>query len=68
MEKNIIDLKEGSRIHLMGICGTAMGSLAGILKGRGFEVTGSDENIYPPMSTQLENLGISIMQGFKRKS
>jgi UDP-N-acetylmuramate: L-alanyl-gamma-D-glutamyl-meso-diaminopimelate ligase len=50
--------------HLIGICGTAMASLAGMLKAKGFEVTGSDENVYPPMSTQLEALGISICQGF----
>ncbi|MEO8435093.1 MAG: UDP-N-acetylmuramate:L-alanyl-gamma-D-glutamyl-meso-diaminopimelate ligase [Pyrinomonadaceae bacterium] len=50
--------------HLIGICGTAMASLAGMLKARGAMVTGSDENVYPPMSTMLESLGISIMQGY----
>ncbi|MBN2419598.1 MAG: hypothetical protein JXL81_09460, partial [Deltaproteobacteria bacterium] len=44
-------------IHLMGICGTAMASLAGILKNKGFYVTGSDQNVYPPMSTMLEDMG-----------
>jgi UDP-N-acetylmuramate: L-alanyl-gamma-D-glutamyl-meso-diaminopimelate ligase len=48
------------RIHLSAICGTAMASLAGLLRERGHEVTGSDENVYPPMSTQLEGLGIPI--------
>ncbi|MBI2082527.1 MAG: UDP-N-acetylmuramate:L-alanyl-gamma-D-glutamyl-meso-diaminopimelate ligase [Deltaproteobacteria bacterium] len=52
------------RIHLTAICGMGMGSLAGLLKGKGFEVTGSDQQVYPPMSTQLEQLGISIQQGF----
>lgn len=61
-------LKPGAHIHMMGICGTAMGSLAGLLKERGFKVTGSDQNVYPPMSTQLENLGIKIMQGYKREN
>src|ERR1043165_1988617 len=50
---------------LIGICGTAMASLAGMLQARGHAVTGSDQNVYPPMSTQLEALGIQIMQGYK---
>src|SRR5688572_23078132 len=49
--------------HLIGICGTAMASLAGMLQARGHRVTGSDQNVYPPMSTQLEALGIEIMEG-----
>lgn len=63
-----MDLKPGSHIHLMGICGTAMASLAGLLKDRGFKITGSDSNPYPPMSTQLESLGISIMKGYAAKN
>src|SRR5436853_5780287 len=51
--------------HLIGICGTAMASLAGMLQARGHRVTGSDQNVYPPMSTQLEALGIEIMQGYR---
>lgn len=62
---SITNLKPGAHVHLMGICGTAMGSLAGILQEKGFRVSGSDENVYPPMSTQLEKLGIEIMKGFK---
>src|SRR5260370_13737623 len=50
--------------HLIGICGTAMASLAGMLQVRGHRVTGSDENVYPPMSTMLESLGIQILQGY----
>jgi UDP-N-acetylmuramate: L-alanyl-gamma-D-glutamyl-meso-diaminopimelate ligase len=50
--------------HLIGICGTAMASLAGMLQARGHHVTGSDENVYPPMSTMLEGLGIRIMRGY----
>jgi UDP-N-acetylmuramate: L-alanyl-gamma-D-glutamyl-meso-diaminopimelate ligase len=50
--------------HLIGICGTAMASLAGMLQARGFKVTGSDQNVYPPMSTQLEALGIQILNGY----
>ena len=51
--------------HLIGICGTAMASLAGMLQAKGHKVTGSDQNVYPPMSTQLEELGIEIMKGYK---
>ncbi|HEX6188943.1 MAG TPA: UDP-N-acetylmuramate:L-alanyl-gamma-D-glutamyl-meso-diaminopimelate ligase [Pyrinomonadaceae bacterium] len=51
--------------HLIGICGTAMASLAGMLQARGHRVTGSDEHVYPPMSTMLEGLGISILPGYK---
>src|ERR671912_2825646 len=50
--------------HLIGICGTAMASLAGMLQARGFLVTGSDENVYPPMSTMLASLGIEVRQGY----
>ncbi|MFM6927644.1 MAG: UDP-N-acetylmuramate:L-alanyl-gamma-D-glutamyl-meso-diaminopimelate ligase [Bdellovibrio sp.] len=63
-----MELKPGSHIHLMGICGTAMASLAGLLKDRGFKITGSDMNPYPPMSTQLESLGISIQKGYKKEN
>jgi UDP-N-acetylmuramate: L-alanyl-gamma-D-glutamyl-meso-diaminopimelate ligase len=48
------------KIHLSAICGTAMASLAGLLRERGHEVTGSDQDVYPPLSTQLEELGIPI--------
>src|SRR5215831_8322792 len=50
--------------HLIGICGTAMASLAGMLKSRGHRVTGSDENVYPPMSTMLDSIGIEITRGY----
>ena len=51
-------------IHLIAVCGTGMGSLAGLLKTKGFEITGSDQNIYPPMSTELAQLGIHLMSGY----
>lgn len=63
-----MNLKPGSHVHLMGICGTAMASLAGLLKDRGFKITGSDSNPYPPMSTQLESLGIPVMIGYKKEN
>ena len=51
--------------HLIGICGTAMASLAGMLQARGHLVTGSDESVYPPMSTMLESLGITVLPGYR---
>ena len=54
--------------HLVGICGTAMASLAGMLQARGHRVTGSDQNVYPPMSTQLAELGIDVQQGYKAEN
>jgi len=52
------------RIHLIAVCGTAMGALASMLKDLGFEVTGSDQNVYPPMSEFLRDRGIEIIEGF----
>ncbi len=51
-------------IHILGICGTFMGSLAVLAKSMGHRVTGSDQNVYPPMSTQLEEQGIELWQGY----
>lgn len=61
-------LKIGSHIHLIGICGTAMGSLAGILKSMGYKISGSDQNVYPPMSTQLQSLGIRLQEGYRAEN
>ncbi|MBD3619042.1 MAG: UDP-N-acetylmuramate:L-alanyl-gamma-D-glutamyl-meso-diaminopimelate ligase [Chromatiales bacterium] len=52
-------------IHILGICGTFMGGIAALARAAGHEVTGSDANVYPPMSTQLEALGIEIFQGYE---
>lgn len=51
-------------IHILGICGTFMGGLAALAREAGHKVTGCDANVYPPMSTQLEQLGIELIQGF----
>ena len=51
-------------IHIMGVAGTAMAALAGMLKDAGYRVTGSDKAVYPPMSTYLDALGIDVMEGF----
>jgi UDP-N-acetylmuramate: L-alanyl-gamma-D-glutamyl-meso-diaminopimelate ligase len=53
------------KVHLIGICGTGMGSLAGLVKAAGHDVRGSDSDVYPPMSTQLADLGIRVYDGFK---
>lgn len=51
-------------VHILGICGTFMGGIAAIAKEMGHRVSGCDANAYPPMSTQLESLGIELMQGY----
>src|SRR5437870_6132576 len=61
-------MSPGKRVHLIGICGTAMASLAGMLKQRGFHVTGSDAAAYPPMSDFLGSLGIPVSQPFTEKN
>ena len=53
-----------THIHILGIAGTFMGGLAAIAKAAGFRVTGADLNVYPPMSTQLQALGIDFVQGY----
>jgi UDP-N-acetylmuramate: L-alanyl-gamma-D-glutamyl-meso-diaminopimelate ligase len=53
-----------SRLHILGIAGTFMGGVAALARELGHEVEGSDQNIYPPMSTQLEQLGITLRQGY----
>jgi UDP-N-acetylmuramate: L-alanyl-gamma-D-glutamyl-meso-diaminopimelate ligase len=51
-------------IHILGICGTFMGGIAVIARAAGHKVTGCDANVYPPMSTQLESLGIELIEGY----
>jgi UDP-N-acetylmuramate: L-alanyl-gamma-D-glutamyl-meso-diaminopimelate ligase len=51
-------------IHIMGVCGTGMAAIAGMLKDSGYKVTGSDQNVYPPMSDFLARAGIEVMQGY----
>ena len=57
-------LQDLKHLHFIGICGTAMGSVAAALKDRGFVVTGSDEKIYPPMSTFLSERHITLREGY----
>lgn len=56
------------KIYMMGVCGTGMGNLAIMLKQIGHDVIGSDTNIYPPMSTQLESAGIKILAGYNEEN
>ena len=54
------------RVHILGICGTFMGGIAALAKAAGHQVSGSDQNVYPPMSTQLRKLGIRLEEGYDR--
>ena len=58
-------MAQNQHFHFVGICGTAMGAVAAGMKARGFTVTGSDANVYPPMSTFLEGQGIPLVEGYK---
>ena len=58
-------MAEKKHFHFVGICGTAMGAVAAGMKARGFVVTGSDANVFPPMSTFLESQGILLFEGYK---
>src|SRR5437879_6796605 len=58
-------MKEGAmHVHILGVCGTFMGGIAAIARAAGHRVTGSDRNVYPPMSTQLAALGVEVIEGF----
>ena len=63
-----MDYRGVKRVHLIGVAGTGMGSFAGMLKAAGYEVSGSDENVYPPMSTQLERWGIEVMTPYRAEN
>ena len=56
------------KVHISGVCGTATASLAGLLRLRGHEVTGSDQDVYPPMSSQLQELGIPVRSPYAAAS
>jgi UDP-N-acetylmuramate: L-alanyl-gamma-D-glutamyl-meso-diaminopimelate ligase len=61
-------MKPNSHVHLIGVCGTAMASLAGLLQQRGHHVTGSDSAAYPPMSNLLQSLGITILEPYAEQN
>jgi UDP-N-acetylmuramate: L-alanyl-gamma-D-glutamyl-meso-diaminopimelate ligase len=58
---------KGAHIHLIAVCGVGMASLAGLLQAQGYHVTGSDENVYPPMSTYLSRIGIGVLSGYRKE-
>jgi UDP-N-acetylmuramate: L-alanyl-gamma-D-glutamyl-meso-diaminopimelate ligase len=61
-------MSDKTHFHFTGICGTAMGAVASAMKQRGFTVTGSDANVYPPMSDFLRNQGITIAEGYREEN
>jgi UDP-N-acetylmuramate: L-alanyl-gamma-D-glutamyl-meso-diaminopimelate ligase len=61
-------MKTPKKYYLVGICGTAMASLAGMLKSKGYSVSGSDSDVYPPMSNYLDELGIRVYSGYKSEN
>ena len=63
-----INLKPSAKIHIMGICGTAMSSLAGLLKEKEYDVCGSDKNFYPPISDELKKMNIATFPGYKAEN
>ena len=60
-----VAIEQVRHVHLVAIGGVAMAALAGMLKQRGYQVTGSDEHVYPPMSSVLERLGIAVLEGYR---
>ena len=60
--------KDIKNIYLIAICGTGMAALAGLLRGAGYRVSGSDTNIYPPMSVLLENAGIPVLPSYRKEN
>ena len=64
-QTSFIQLKPFAKIHIMGVCGTAMSALAGLLKQKGYDVCGSDRAFYPPASKELERLKIPVLKGYK---
>src|SRR6185312_3479566 len=60
-----VDPASVKRIHVLGVAGTGMGSFAGLLQAAGYTVTGSDENVYPPMSDMLKQWGITALTPYR---
>jgi UDP-N-acetylmuramate: L-alanyl-gamma-D-glutamyl-meso-diaminopimelate ligase len=64
----MLQMPNKQKIYMMGLCGTGMGTLAGFLKQQGHSISGSDRQIYPPMSHQLKDWGIEVKQGYDKKN
>src|SRR3954469_5168558 len=63
-----MSLENLKRVHIIVVCGTLMGAFAAHLKRRGIEVTGSDQNVYPPMSDVLKNAGVELFSGYRAEN
>ena len=61
-------LEDIKRVHIVGVCGTLMGAFAAYLKRRGIHVTGSDQNVYPPMSDVLSAAGVELLNGYRAEN
>src|SRR5258708_2921333 len=64
-KKSLPKLEDIKSVHIIGVCGTLMGAFAAFLKRRGIEVTGSDQNVYPPMSDVLSQAGVKLFNGYR---
>ena len=60
--------EELKHVHVVGVCGTLMGAFAAFLRRRGIEVTGSDQNVYPPMSDVLSQAGVKLQNGYRAEN
>ena len=64
---SFMDLPPAARVHIMGVCGSAMSALAGLLIQKGYRVSGSDQAFYPPASEELKSLGVRLFKGYKKE-
>ncbi|MGZ3688486.1 MAG: UDP-N-acetylmuramate--L-alanine ligase [Bdellovibrionota bacterium] len=67
-KKALPELASLHHVHIIGVCGTLMGAFAAFLKRRGIRVTGSDQNVYPPMSDVLRDAGVELMSGYRAEN
>src|SRR5579884_3043503 len=65
---NLPQLENIKKVHIVGVCGTLMGAFAAYLKRRGIRVTGSDQNVYPPMSDVLKDAGVELLTGYRQEN
>lgn len=68
VQKKLPEFQALKIVHVIGVCGTLMAPFAAFLKRRGIEVTGSDENIYPPMSDVLKGAGVELFLGYRAEN
>ncbi|MEO5970454.1 MAG: Mur ligase family protein [Bdellovibrionia bacterium] len=67
-KSDLIDFRSLKQVHIVGVCGTLMGAFAAFLKRKGILVTGSDQNIYPPMSDVLRDAGVELLTGYRKEN